>query len=87
MSEYKPWKDGTVTPKQGTLRSLKDQRCNIMDPWPLEESKSKVECTRVLHRMREQLNIVINLQSKHHLPSPPSNPSIHLSNHMGYSFL
>ncbi|KAF9345824.1 hypothetical protein BGX34_004426 [Mortierella sp. NVP85] len=62
MSEYKPWKDGTVTPKQGSLRSLKDLRCNIMDPWPLEESKSKVECTRVLHRMREQLNIVINLQ-------------------------
>ncbi|KAF9987270.1 hypothetical protein BGZ65_004436 [Modicella reniformis] len=64
MSEYKPWKDGTVMPKQGSLVSLKELRSNIMDPWPVEESKSKDECTRVLHRMREQLNIVINLQSK-----------------------
>ncbi|KAG0222631.1 hypothetical protein BGX31_008976 [Mortierella sp. GBA43] len=64
MSEYKPWKDGTVTPKQGSLMSLKELRCNIMDPWPLEESKSRDECTRILHRMREQLNIVINLQSQ-----------------------
>ncbi|KAF8923562.1 hypothetical protein BGZ58_002804, partial [Dissophora ornata] len=62
MAEYKPWKDGTVTPHQGSLQSLKELRCNIMDPWPAEESKSKDECTRILHRMREQLNIVINLQ-------------------------
>lgn len=64
MSEYKPWKDGTVTPRQGSLQALKASRSNIMDPWPVEEAKSKDECMRVLHRMREQLNIVINLQSK-----------------------
>ncbi|KAG0279432.1 hypothetical protein BGZ95_001251 [Linnemannia exigua] len=62
MSEYKPWKDGTVTPRQGSLQGLKASRSNIMDPWPVEEAKSKDECMRVLHRMREQLNIVINLQ-------------------------
>ncbi|KAF9199698.1 hypothetical protein BGZ49_010161 [Haplosporangium sp. Z 27] len=62
MAEYKPWKDGTVIPQRGNLRSLKDLRNNIMDPWPTEESKSRDECTRILHRMREQLNIVINLQ-------------------------
>ncbi|KAF9138691.1 hypothetical protein BG015_002283, partial [Linnemannia schmuckeri] len=62
MSEYKPWKDGTVTPRQGSLQALKASRSNIMDPWPVEEAKSKDECMRVLHRMREQLNIVINLQ-------------------------
>ncbi|KAG0367724.1 hypothetical protein BGX24_003112 [Mortierella sp. AD032] len=62
MSEYKPWKDGTVTPRQGSLQGLKASRSNIMDPWPIEEAKSKDECMRVLHRMREQLNIVINLQ-------------------------
>ncbi|KAF9354202.1 hypothetical protein BGX26_007980 [Mortierella sp. AD094] len=62
MSEYKPWKDGTVSPNEGYLGKLKELRSNIMDPWPAEESKSKDECTRILHRMREQLNIVINLQ-------------------------
>ncbi|KAG0297380.1 hypothetical protein BGZ96_006759 [Linnemannia gamsii] len=62
MSEYKPWKDGTVTPRAGSLQALKLSRSNIMDPWPMEEAKSKDECMRVLHRMREQLNIVINLQ-------------------------
>ncbi|KAF9997873.1 hypothetical protein BGZ79_008422 [Entomortierella chlamydospora] len=62
MSEYKPWKDGTVLPNEGYLDKLKDLRSNIMDPWPAEEAKSKDECTRILHRMREQLNIVINLQ-------------------------
>ncbi|KAF9915648.1 hypothetical protein BX616_005660 [Lobosporangium transversale] len=62
MSEYKPWKDGTVTPSMGTLQELKASRSNIMNPWPIEESKARDECTRILHRMREQLNIVINLQ-------------------------
>ncbi|KAF9920852.1 hypothetical protein FBU30_009197 [Linnemannia zychae] len=62
MSEYKPWKDGTVVPRQGSLQALKASRSNIMDPWPVEEAKSKDMCMRVLHRMREQLNIVINLQ-------------------------
>ncbi|KAF9910852.1 hypothetical protein EC991_005315 [Linnemannia zychae] len=62
MSEYKPWKDGTIMPRQGSLQGLKASRSNIMDPWPIEEAKSKDECMRVLHRMREQLNIVINLQ-------------------------
>ncbi|GJJ78660.1 hypothetical protein EMPS_11019 [Entomortierella parvispora] len=62
MAEYKPWKDGTVSPQQGSLQALKELRCHIMDPWPEEISKARDECTRVLHRMREQLNIVINLQ-------------------------
>ncbi|KAI1319465.1 hypothetical protein EDD11_004042 [Mortierella claussenii] len=62
MSKYRPWKDGTILPSTGTLQELKQLRSNIMDPWPVEEAKSKDECTRVLHRMREQLNIVINLQ-------------------------
>src|SRR5690348_2489843 len=35
MSEYKPWKDGTVTPRQGSLQALKASRSNIMDPWPV----------------------------------------------------
>ena len=73
MAEYKPWKDGTVSPQQGNLQALKELRCHIMNPWPEEVSKARDECTRVLHRMREQLNIVINLQSKrfffHFLPS------------------
>ncbi|KAG0205220.1 hypothetical protein BGX28_003157 [Mortierella sp. GBA30] len=62
MAEYKPWKDGTVLPRQGSLSSLKDLRSHIMDPWPTEEAKSRDECSRILHRMREQLNVVINLQ-------------------------
>ncbi|KAG0056150.1 hypothetical protein BGZ83_006245 [Gryganskiella cystojenkinii] len=62
MAEYKPWKDGTTSPQKGSLQSLKELRCHIMDPWPAEISKARDECTRVLHRMREQLNIVINLQ-------------------------
>ncbi|KAF9949805.1 hypothetical protein BGZ72_008474 [Mortierella alpina] len=62
MSDYKPWKDGTVTPHRGSLSSLKELRSNIMDPWPAEETRSRDECSRILHRMREQLNVVINLQ-------------------------
>ncbi|KAG9327474.1 hypothetical protein KVV02_000423 [Mortierella alpina] len=62
MSDYKPWKDGTVVPHRGSLCSLKELRSNIMDPWPTEETRSRDECSRILHRMREQLNVVINLQ-------------------------
>ncbi|CAO3568171.1 unnamed protein product [Mortierella alpina] len=62
MSDYKPWKDGTVVPHRGSLCSLKDLRSHIMDPWPAEETRSRDECSRILHRMREQLNVVINLQ-------------------------
>ncbi|KAF8979678.1 hypothetical protein BGZ46_005138 [Entomortierella lignicola] len=62
MSDYKHWKDGTISPHQGYIKALSQMRNNMMDPWPTEESKAKDECTRMLHRMREQLNVVINLQ-------------------------
>ncbi|KAF9291417.1 hypothetical protein BGZ68_004065 [Mortierella alpina] len=35
----------------------------MLGPWPVEESRARDECTRILHRMREQLNVVINLQT------------------------
>ncbi|KAG0340616.1 hypothetical protein BG000_011575 [Podila horticola] len=62
LTEYKPWKDGTVTPSRGSIKTLCEMRNTMLDPWPSEESKAKDECTRILHRMREQLNVVINLQ-------------------------
>ncbi|KAF9307910.1 hypothetical protein BG003_011873, partial [Podila horticola] len=62
LSEYQPWKDGTTVPSQGNLKTLHEIRQTVMDPWPEEISRAKDECTRILHRMREQLNIVINLQ-------------------------
>ncbi|KAG0034161.1 hypothetical protein BGZ82_005852 [Podila clonocystis] len=62
LSEYQPWKDGTTIPSQGNLKTLHEIRQTVMDPWPEEISRAKDECTRILHRMREQLNIVINLQ-------------------------
>ncbi|KAG0297578.1 hypothetical protein BGZ98_000562, partial [Dissophora globulifera] len=63
LNEYKPWKDGTITPHRGSIRTLCQLRSTTtLDPWPLEESLAKDECTRILHRMREQLNVVINLQ-------------------------
>lgn len=64
LSEYQPWRDGTTIPSQGSLKTLHEIRQTVMDPWPEEISRAKDECTRILHRMREQLNIVINLQSK-----------------------
>lgn len=74
LSEYQPWRDGTTVPSQGNLKTLHEIRQTVMDPWPEEISRAKDECTRILHRMREQLNIVINLQSKsreHVLFAPP----------------
>ncbi|KAG0035850.1 hypothetical protein BGZ82_005028 [Podila clonocystis] len=62
LTEYKPWKDGTVTPSRGSIKTLCEMRNTMLDPWPAEESKARDECTRILHRMREQLNVVINLQ-------------------------
>ncbi|KAG0207523.1 hypothetical protein BGX28_001245 [Mortierella sp. GBA30] len=62
LNEYKPWRDGTVTPHQGSIHGLRHMRSTMLEPWPVEESRAKDECTRVLHRMREQLNVVINLQ-------------------------
>ncbi|KAG0348274.1 hypothetical protein BG004_005502 [Podila humilis] len=62
LSEYHPWKDGTTIPSKGSLRTLHEMRQTVMEPWPEETSRAKDECTRILHRMREQLNIVINLQ-------------------------
>ncbi|KAG0032826.1 hypothetical protein BGZ81_009988 [Podila clonocystis] len=62
LSEYQPWKDGTTFPSHGNLKTLHEIRQTVMDPWPEEISRAKDECTRILHRMREQLNIVINLQ-------------------------
>ncbi|KAG0205688.1 hypothetical protein BGX31_002908 [Mortierella sp. GBA43] len=62
LNEYKPWRDGTITPHRGCIRSLYQIRNTMFDPWPKEESRAKDECTRILHRMREQLNVVINLQ-------------------------
>ncbi|KAF9985169.1 hypothetical protein BGZ65_011525, partial [Modicella reniformis] len=62
LNEYKPWRDGTITPHRGCIRSLCQMRNTMLEPWPKEESRAKDECTRILHRMREQLNVVINLQ-------------------------
>ncbi|GJJ72678.1 hypothetical protein EMPS_05036 [Entomortierella parvispora] len=63
LGDYKPWKDGTVLPHQGSIPRLNQLRqSTLMEPWPLEETQAKDECTRMLHRMREQLNVVINLQ-------------------------
>ncbi|KAF9404666.1 hypothetical protein BGZ94_004014, partial [Podila epigama] len=62
LSEYKPWRDGTVTPSRGSIKTLSQMRHTRLDPWPAEKSKARDECTRILHRMREQLNVVINLQ-------------------------
>ncbi|KAF9995253.1 hypothetical protein BGZ79_011062 [Entomortierella chlamydospora] len=62
FSEYKHWKDGTISPHEGYIGSLSRMRRTMLRPWPAEESRAKDECTRVLHRMREQLNVVINLQ-------------------------
>ncbi|KAF9910320.1 hypothetical protein EC991_006819 [Linnemannia zychae] len=62
LNEYKPWKDATITPHQGCIQTLRKMRCTMLEPWPVEESRAKDECSRILHVMREQLNVVINLQ-------------------------
>ncbi|KAG0278629.1 hypothetical protein BGZ96_002293 [Linnemannia gamsii] len=62
LNEYKPWKDATITPHRGCIQTLRQMRCTMLDPWPAEESRAKDECSRILHVMREQLNVVINLQ-------------------------
>ncbi|KAG0052694.1 hypothetical protein BGZ83_002213 [Gryganskiella cystojenkinii] len=63
LADYKPWKDGTILPHQGSIPGLNQlRRSTMMEPWPAEESRARDECTRMLHRMREQLNVVINLQ-------------------------
>ncbi|KAF9104077.1 hypothetical protein BGX27_010253 [Mortierella sp. AM989] len=62
LNEYKHWKDATVSPNTGSIRKLYQMRRTVLHPWPVEESQAKDECTRMLHRMREQLNVVINLQ-------------------------
>ncbi|KAF9361092.1 hypothetical protein BGX26_005959 [Mortierella sp. AD094] len=62
FSEYKHWKDGTISPHEGYIGGLSEMRKTMLHPWPAEESRAKDECTRMLHRMREQLNVVINLQ-------------------------
>ncbi|KAG0243973.1 hypothetical protein BGW41_000806 [Actinomortierella wolfii] len=62
LSDYKPWKDGTISPQRGCIQTLDRLRTHLLEPWPKEEAKAKDECTRILHRMREQLNVVINLQ-------------------------
>ncbi|KAF9918321.1 hypothetical protein FBU30_000272, partial [Linnemannia zychae] len=62
LNEYKPWKDATITPHQGCIQTLRRMRCTMLEPWPVEESRAKDECSRILHVMREQLNVVINLQ-------------------------
>jgi len=49
----------------------------MLGPWPAEESRAKDECTRILHRMREQLNVVINLQI--HLRSMIKTVPAHMS--------
>ncbi|KAF8927160.1 hypothetical protein BGZ58_010588 [Dissophora ornata] len=77
LNEYKPWRDGTITPHQGSIRTLCQLRNTMLDPWPIEESRAKDECTRVLHRMREQLNVVINLQI--HLRSVIKTTPSHMS--------
>jgi hypothetical protein len=64
LNEYKPWKDATIMPHQGCILTLRKMRCTMLEPWPVEESRAKDECSRILHVMREQLNVVINLQSK-----------------------
>ena len=52
-----------MLPHQGSIPGLNQLRqSTLMEPWPLEETQAKDECTRMLHRMREQLNVVINLQ-------------------------
>jgi hypothetical protein len=63
LNEYKPWKDATITPHRGCIQTLRQMRCTMLEPWPAEESRAKDECSRILHVMREQLNVVINLQS------------------------
>ncbi|KAF9967956.1 hypothetical protein BGZ70_007494 [Mortierella alpina] len=77
LNEYKPWRDGTVTPHQGSFHSLRQLRRTMLGPWPAEESRAKDECTRILHRMREQLNVVINLQI--HLRSMIKTVPAHMS--------
>ncbi|KAF9548582.1 hypothetical protein EC957_006136 [Mortierella hygrophila] len=62
LNEYKPWKDATITPHRGCIQTLRQMRCTMLEPWPVEESRAKDECSRILHVMREQLNVVINLQ-------------------------
>ncbi|KAF8947524.1 hypothetical protein BGZ47_008789 [Haplosporangium gracile] len=62
LNEYKPWKDATITPHRGCIQTLRQMRCTMLEPWPAEESRAKDECSRILHVMREQLNVVINLQ-------------------------
>ncbi|KAF9988567.1 hypothetical protein BGZ75_009144 [Mortierella antarctica] len=77
LNEYRPWRDGTVTPHQGSFRSLRQLRRTMLGPWPAEESRARDECTRILHRMREQLNVVINLQI--HLRSMIKTVPAHMS--------
>ncbi|KAF9903947.1 hypothetical protein BX616_001467 [Lobosporangium transversale] len=77
LNEYKPWRDGTVEPDRGDIGQLCRMRRTVMEPWPLEESRAKVECARMLHRMREQLNVVINLQI--HLRSMIKTTPSHMS--------
>ncbi|KAF9974633.1 hypothetical protein BGZ73_001896 [Actinomortierella ambigua] len=55
-------KHGLKTPLRSCLQTLDRLRTHLLEPWPKEEAKAKDECTRILHRMREQLNVVINLQ-------------------------
>ncbi|KAF9127812.1 hypothetical protein BGX30_014630 [Mortierella sp. GBA39] len=62
LNEYKPWKDATITPHRGCIQTLRQMRCTMLEPWPVEGSRAKDECSRILHVMREQLNVVINLQ-------------------------
>ncbi|KAH7057649.1 hypothetical protein BKA57DRAFT_499533 [Linnemannia elongata] len=62
LNEYKPWKDATIMPHRGCIQTLRQMRCTMLEPWPVEESRAKDECSRILHVMREQLNVVINLQ-------------------------
>ncbi|KAF9573602.1 hypothetical protein EC968_008359 [Mortierella alpina] len=77
LNEYRPWRDGTVTPHQGSFHSLRQLRRTMLGPWPAEESRARDECTRILHRMREQLNVVINLQI--HLRSMIKTVPAHMS--------
>ncbi|KAI1318008.1 hypothetical protein EDD11_007391 [Mortierella claussenii] len=77
LNEYRPWKDGTIEPDRGDIGQLYRMRKNMMDPWPVEASRAKDECARMLHRMREQLNVVINLQI--HLRSMIKTTPSHMS--------
>ncbi|KAG0365472.1 hypothetical protein BGZ54_006491 [Gamsiella multidivaricata] len=77
LNEHKPWRDATITPHRGSIRSLCKMRSTMLEPWPSEKSRAKDECTRVLHRMREQLNVVINLQI--HLRSMIKTTPSHMS--------